>query len=141
MKQNYTTVIGSWQQLAEQAAAVRHEVFVQEQQVPIELELDEDDAVAVHALALDGATAMGTGRLLPDAHIGRMAVLAAYRGQGVGTQLLMALVNESQRRGDRWVVLAAQCQAQGFYRRHGFVAEGEVFLDAGIQHVLMRKVF
>ncbi len=133
-------LVGDWAQLGERAAALRHEVFVEEQGVPIELELDEYDAVAVHALALEGGTPIGTGRLLPDAHIGRMAVRHSHRGQGVGGLLLGALVEEARRRGDASVVLAAQCHAQGFYRGHGFRAEGQVFMDAGIEHVLMRKI-
>lgn len=132
-------VVGSWHQLGLRAAAIRHQVFVVEQDVPVDLELDEHDAAAVHALAFDGEEAVGTGRLLSDAHIGRMAVLDAYRGRGVGGMLLTALVDQARRRNDEFVLLAAQCHAQGFYLAHGFEPEGEVFMDAGIPHVLMRK--
>ncbi len=132
--------VGDWAQLGERAAALRHEVFVEEQGVPIELELDEHDATAVHALALEGGTPIGTGRLLPDVHIGRMAVRRSHRGQGVGGLLLGALVDEARRRGHASVVLAAQCHARDFYSMHGFQAEGPVFMDAGIEHILMRKI-
>jgi len=134
-------IVGAWRQLAEQAAAVRHDVFVQEQKVPLELELDEHDPIAIHAVAVDGVQAIGTGRLLPDAHIGRMAVLRSFRGRGAGALILATLIHEAQRRGDPWVLLAAQRQAQAFYRQYGFVAEGQPFMDAGIVHVMMRKVF
>lgn len=139
MTHSFTVAIGNWSELGEQACAVRHEVFVVEQQVPIELELDEHDGRAVHALAFDGDTVIGTARLLPDAHIGRMAVRKPYRGQGVGALLLRSLVDEAFGCGHIAVVLAAQCHAQGFYLAQGFVPEGDVFMDAGIKHIKMRK--
>jgi predicted GNAT family N-acyltransferase len=84
------------------------------------------------------ARAIGTGRLLPDGHIGRMAVLKAWRGQGAGRALLRALVEEARRRGDREVVLSAQIHALGFYRAAGFAPEGPVYEEAGIPHQSMR---
>lgn len=132
--------LGSWDQLGHEAGAIRHKVFVLEQKVPIELELDEHDATAVHALALKDKVPVGTGRLLPDSHIGRMAVLKPHRSIGVGKILLAALVEEAVRRGDSQVALAAQWHARGFYESLGFEPEGELFMDAGIPHVLMRKL-
>lgn len=132
-------ILGDWDSCREDAISVRHEVFVQEQHVPIEEELDLEDGRCVHAVAYDDqGVAIGTGRLLPNAHIGRMAVRAAYRGQGVGSDLLRALLNEARRHRYLEVVLAAQVHAQPFYAAHGFVAEGGVFMDAGIEHVTMR---
>jgi predicted GNAT family N-acyltransferase len=132
--------LGRWEDLREPAARIRHTVFVEEQRVPVEIELDHWDPQCVHALAriADGA-AVGTGRLLPDGHIGRMAVLAAARGLGVGSALLTALMNAARERGEREVVLSAQTHAVAFYRRHGFAEEGEVYEDAGIPHVDMRR--
>ena len=134
---------GSWAQLGDAASAIRHEVFVVEQHVPVELELDAFDAVALHALAFDGAanTALGTGRLLPDGHVGRMAVRRDARGADVGSRLLLALMELAQQRGDPAVVLHAQLSARGFYERHGFIPEGPVFMDAGIEHIAMRRSF
>ena len=119
--------------------AVRRAVFVVEQAVPEALEWDEFDAVSRHALAVapDGA-AIGTARLLPDGHIGRVAVLASWRGCGVGGALLQHLLDAARRSGLPEVKLNAQVRALGFYRRFGFVAEGEVFDDAGIEHRAMR---
>ena len=134
-------VTGSWEQLGAAARVIRHEVFVVEQQVPIELELDDFDALSLHALATDGDVALGTGRLLPDGHIGRMAVRRQARGAGIGSLLLRALMRQARQRGDPAVVLHAQLSAVGFYRRHGYVAEGEVFMDAGIEHIAMRHTF
>jgi predicted esterase YcpF (UPF0227 family)/predicted GNAT family N-acyltransferase len=133
-------VTGSWDALGPEANRIRTQVFVEEQHVPPELELDALDAQCLHALALDAdGQAVGTGRLLPDGHVGRMAVLRSWRGRGVGSRLLAALVEAARAHGHAEVVLAAQCHAQAFYACHGFVAEGETFMDAGIPHVLMRR--
>jgi len=114
--------------------AIREEVFVREQSVPVEMEWDEFDAQSYHAVAITHGIAIGTGRLLPDGHIGRMAVLGKWRNQGVGSALLMALIDEAHKRCMSRVLLNAQIQALPFYLRHGFRAEGEAFLDAGIAH-------
>lgn len=119
---------------------LRHEVFVQEQQVPEALEWTGDDGDCLHALAFDAAgQAVGTGRLDPDGHIGRMAVRRAGRGAGVGRALLDFLVAEARRRGDREVHLNAQTHALGFYQRAGFEAYGAEFMEAGIGHRAMLK--
>lgn len=139
--QNYKIVLGTWADLERDAASVREEVFIQEQGVSVEEEMDQRDPACIHAVAYgpDG-TAAGTGRLLPDGHIGRMAVRKPHRGKGVGALLLAQLVDEARRRGHLQVELAAQVHAQAFYAAQGFVAEGPVFLDAGIDHVNMRRV-
>ena len=82
---------------------------------------------------------MATGRLLPDGHIGRMAVLKGWRGRGIGGQILARLVDRARSRGDLEVVLSAQVQALAFYRAHGFVEEGAEYMDAGIPHRTMRR--
>ena len=131
--------LGTWDELRDEALAIRYAVFVDEQLVPAELELDEFDPLSVHALARDqDGSAIGTGRLLPDGHIGRMAVLESARGRGVGSALLVALMDESRRRGNREAVLNAQVQAQAFYERHGYALTGAPYDDAGIPHVEMR---
>lgn len=128
-------VLGSWDALGARAMALRETVFVQEQGVPMELERCAQDPHCVHALALDVAgEVLGTGRLLPDGHIGRMAVRADARRRGVGSALLRALVDEARRKGHGQVRLSSQLHAQPFYAAHGFVAFGEVYLDAGIGH-------
>ena len=114
--------------------AVREQVFVREQGVAVELEWDEFDPLCQHVVAEAAGQAIGTGRLLPDGHIGRMAVLESWRGQGVGSALLEALLHLARARGTRRVQLNAQSRAMGFYQRHGFVAEGEEFIEAGIAH-------
>jgi predicted GNAT family N-acyltransferase len=134
--------LGDWAALRERAQPVRFVVFVEEQKVPAEMELDEHDAVSLHALAVDAAgTVLGTGRLLPDGHIGRMAVLRQARGAGVGSALLRALLRAARDRGEREVLLSAQTHAIPFYERFGFVVDGEEYDDAGIPHRWMRLSF
>jgi predicted GNAT family N-acyltransferase len=124
------------------ASAIRLAVFVDEQRVPFEEELDEHDRDAFHVLASLDERPVGTGRLVMEGdsgRIGRMAVLAAARGAGVGSAVLQALLAEAERRGLRSVHLAAQLHARPFYARHGFVAGGPHFLDAGIWHQRMER--
>ena len=133
---------GSWDELKEGAAALRTEVFVEEQEIPQELEWDEHDAKAMHALVLNKlGQPVATGRLLQPqpklAQIGRMAVSKALRGGNLGRMVIEALVDAARQRGDHQVILHAQCSAEGFYRRLGFKAHGEVFQDAGIDHIEM----
>ncbi|MBS1136643.1 MAG: hypothetical protein H6R11_597 [Proteobacteria bacterium] len=127
----------SWERARDDARPVRHEVFVREQNVPVALEWDEFDAASLHAVAYSTDDGIGTGRLLPDGHVGRMAVLRPWRGKGVGTALLRALLAAARERGLARLVLHSQTHAAGFYRRFGFLPEGEEYLEAGIPHVTM----
>jgi predicted GNAT family N-acyltransferase len=128
----------SWENARSRAAPIRFEVFVKEQGVPAEIELDEADAQSIHALAFHGAQAVGTGRLLPDGHLGRMAVLRQFRGKGIGSALLVKLIEAARQRGERTIALSAQVHAVDFYRAHGFQPQGEVYQEAGIPHQDMR---
>jgi len=123
-----------WAQAEVRVMPLRIEVFVREQGVPADMELDEFDPVSLHAVCESDARVIGTGRLLPDGHIGRLAVARDWRGQGVGGRMLEALVAEAARRGLAEAVLHAQVQAEAFYLRHGFVPDGPVFEEAGIAH-------
>lgn len=139
---NFEIRLGTWTELQAFAQSIRHKVFIVEQNVPVELEWDDMDPICVHAVAFDASgQAVGTGRLLPDGHIGRMAVLPTARGTGVGSAILLALMRQAEQRGDQSVLLNAQTYAQAFYRKHGFVAYGDEFMDAGIPHVQMRYSF
>ena len=120
---------GDWPALAARASRVRTTVFVDEQQVPPELEMDSHAA----------GRAIGTGRLLPDGHIGRMAVLAEWRGRGVGRALIERLLEEAKHIGMEHLVLNAQTSAIGFYRRFGFAEDGPEFVEAGLLHRTMRR--
>jgi YbgC/YbaW family acyl-CoA thioester hydrolase len=135
---------GGWHGLGHHAARIRTEVFVDEQRIPAEMEWDDGDETAVHAVAynrLDQPVA--TGRLLQQvpgvARIGRMAVHRALRGSGVGKQVLKALMDVAANRGDYEVMLHAQSSAQTFYLGLGFVPRGEPFDEAGIPHIEMAR--
>ncbi len=125
----------SWPDDRDALVAVRMEVFVEEQQVPAEIEVDGADAGCVHALAVDAdGEAIGTGRLDGDGHIGRVAVLAAHRRRGVGTALMRHLTEVARARGDARIEISAQLRAMPFYEALGYVANGPVYLEAGIEH-------
>ncbi|WP_454642221.1 GNAT family N-acetyltransferase [Bradyrhizobium liaoningense] len=122
--------------------ALRREVFVVEQGVPEELEVDENDKVAAHLAALSDGHVIGTLRIVRHectAKIGRMAVSAHSRKKGIGKELMEFAAVASSRDGAQEIVLAAQFTAREFYRQLGYVEEGAVFDDAGIAHVMMRK--
>ena len=132
--------LGRWEAQEKTASDIRMKVFVKEQGVPADIEMDAMDASSLHAVAVDLAgRAVGTGRLLPDGHIGRMAVLPKYRGKGIGSAILASLLEVSFQRGDDEAVLSAQVQAMPFYARFGFEAEGDEYDEAGIPHVVMRR--
>ena len=121
----------SWDEARAKASPVRLTVFVEEQRVPIEIEWDDQDAKSLHALAYSGTgDAIATGRLLPDGHIGRMAVLKEWRGKGVGGAILNRLIEAARERGDKEIELFAQTHALEFYRRYGFVENGEITKSA-----------
>lgn len=133
--------IAEWPGAERALRALRYQVFVAEQHVPESLEWDGRDAGCRHALAMDAdGQPIGCGRLLPDGHIGRMAVLPAWRNQGVGTALLEALVALAREVGHRRVVLNAQTHAMSFYVRCGFTPGGAEFEEAGIAHRTMERV-
>lgn len=129
---------GTWDELASQCRTVRDEVFVIEQGVLPAIEHDALDPVCLHVLAaLADGTAVATGRLLPDGHLGRIAVRRNWRGQGVGGATLALLIEEARERGLAKVMLNAQVGALGFYRAFGFAEVGEPFIEAGIDHQAM----
>jgi YbgC/YbaW family acyl-CoA thioester hydrolase len=135
---------GSWAELGADAQRIRTDVFVHEQRIPADLEWDEADAVAVHAVAYNRlGQAVGTGRLVQQspgiARIGRMAVHRAIRGAGVGQGLLEALLDAAARRGDHEAMLHAQRSAEAFYAGLGFMPCGAPFDEAGIAHIEMTR--
>lgn len=135
---------GGWDELAGDARRIRTEVFVQEQRIPQELEWDDADAAALHAVAYNRlGQAIATGRLLQPApgvaKVGRMAVHQVLRGCGIGRQVLHALLEAARARGDREAILHAQCGAQAFYREAGFEPRGAIFDEAGIAHIEMAR--
>jgi len=125
------------------AHAIRRRVFIEEQQVPEEIEMDADDAHAFHALAILDGVAVGCGRMVEhgagEVKIGRMAVLLDKRKAGVGAQILRFLIDRARTRGFRKAILHAQLTAEGFYLKEGFTPVGGVFDEAGIAHRAMER--
>ena len=136
---------GDWTALGGDAARIRDAVFVREQRIPPEWELDDEDLLSLHAVAyrVDTVTgarrAIATGRLLPSGTIGRVAVLADARGRGTGSAVLRALLDAARHRGEPVVRLYALDAAVSFYTRHGFAAVGEPFVEVGVRHVEMAR--
>lgn len=127
----------------EGAIAVRMRVFVAEQSIPPEEELDEADSTATHAVALYQGQVVGTGRLVQRDHaaaqIGRMAVEQPFRRRGIGGQILEYLEKEARSQGMRHCILHAQEYVKSFYAAHGYKEHGDVFLEVSIPHIEMRK--
>ena len=132
----------SWDNPVERDAMIglRREVFVVEQEVPIELELDGADSECRHLLAFDSeGRPIGTARMEADGHIGRIAVVKSSRRRSVGSQLVEALVESARKAGLASVDLDSQVHALGFYQKLGFEPRGDVFMEAGIPHQAMLR--
>lgn len=129
-----------WHSERDVLLSVREYVFVKEQGVPLEMEVDEYDPLCLHLLAYVGDRPIGTGRLCPDGHIGRLAVLPSYRKQGIGRALLDNLILMAKQQDLVQVTLNAQDQAIPFYEKAGFVIDSDTFLDAGIPHRSMHRL-
>lgn len=140
---NILVVEADTDELRAMAFALRHRVFVVEQRVPVELERDEEDGEAFHAVALTGERCIGTGRLVRleggMGRVGRMAVDPVFRRRHVGDLVLTALESRARAEGLREIELHAQCYVEAFYARHGYARVGAVFEEVGIEHVVMRK--
>ncbi len=120
--------------------ALRYTVFVCEQMIPAGLEVDQHDVGSFHALACTGeGRGIATGRMLPDGRLGRIAVLREFRGQGVGGKVMDYLIARARQNHLSEVYLHAQRHAVGYYQRLGFTTEGKPFMEAGIEHLCMRK--
>ncbi len=142
----FTVALAQWARDQQILSQIRFTVFVREQGVPPELEIDDadaDEASVVHVVALDGSgNAVGTGRMLINGRvprIGRMAVLKAWRGSGVGAAILKFLCEEARRRGYTQATLHSQTHATPFYYKQGFISHGDEFTEAGIPHLEMRR--
>jgi predicted GNAT family N-acyltransferase len=140
MRPEFHLIHTSWQESELALNAVRRAVFIEEQRVPAALEWDGLDAACHHVLVTAaGHRPVGTGRMKPDGHIGRMAVLKDYRGQGIGSAILTALLDFARQQHCARVYLHAQVAAIVFYEKHGFTVDSEEFMDAGMPHRNMVK--
>ena len=136
---NITSIICDYESHTEDICAIRCEVFVGEQNVPEELEIDGLDGEAKHVLTFVDGVPIGTGRILIDGHIGRVAVLKNYRGHGIGKLIMKELIKWAQDMILEKVWLSSQWHAHSFYLDFGFVCVGEIYRAAGIDHIKMFK--
>jgi len=134
---NTTTIICDYEPHTDDICAIRYEVFVDEQNVPEELEIDGFDGEAKHVLIFVDGLPIGTGRILSDGHIGRVAVLKNYRGLGIGKSIMKELIKCAQDLSLEKVWLSSQWHAHSFYLDLGFVCVGEIYKEAGIDHIKM----
>jgi len=125
------------------AFRIRRQVFITEQNVPPNLEYDEEDRTALHMLAKDGEKAIGTARVLflsnNQAKLERLAVLKSFRGRGIGSGIISFLEKQLKNQGVEKVMLHAQCRATAFYKSCGFAETGTPFWEVGIKHIKMQK--
>ena len=128
------TLKALWTEDSIELSQLRSRVFVEEQKVPLSLEIDGLDADCQHVKALIDGVIIGTGRLLPDGSIGRMCVLGKYRNRGVGTEMLKNLVQQAIDNGYQKLSLNSQSYAIPFYQKFGFTTDSEEFIEAGIPH-------
>ena len=142
MSNPFTVSLVCWHDGEPLLRAIREAVFIREQSVPEELEWDDMDGGSRHALALSlNGDAIGCGRMLPNGHIGRIAVLSQWRNKKVGTAIMEAFLDEARARGLKQVDVEAQVQALPFYHHFGFVEHGKEFMDAGMPHKKMKLKF
>jgi predicted GNAT family N-acyltransferase len=141
---NLDILLVDWVKASKEAFFIRKTVFIDEQRVPEELELDADDLQAIHVLAKIDGLSVGTARLVAiskdQAQIGRMAVLDQYRGQGIGRQILEKLIQFAQEKDFTGLFLHSQVNAIPFYEKMGFKADGDIYDEAGIPHRNMMLV-
>ena len=131
----------SWNECGDFLRSIRTSVFVEEQHVPAELEWDGLDELCTHVIGeTRQSEPIGTGRLLPDGHIGRIAVVKEWRGRGVGSAILTELIAAAREKGCDRVILNAQTHALKFYAGFGFEIVSDEFMDAGIPHRTMRAM-
>ena len=136
---NITSIICDYESHTKDICAIRYKVFVGEQKVPEELEIDGFDDQAKHVLAFVDGVPIGTGRILSDGHIGRVAVLKDYRGLGIGKSIMKDLIKWAQNMNLEKVWLSSQWHAHSFYLDLGFVCVGEIYKEAEIDHIKMFK--
>jgi predicted GNAT family N-acyltransferase len=140
---NISIQITHWEEAKSQVMPIRHEIFIKEQEVPEELEWDEFDQNALHAIIKKENQVIGTARLIIDntiAKIGRMAIQKEYRQQGIGQELLLTLMQRAKEKGAQECILHAQTHAIAFYAKANFEPNGPIFDEAGIPHVEMRLI-
>ena len=137
----FTIRTGRWDELQNDAKLIREQVFIHEQQIPVEDEWDAEDAVSLHFVVYDQDQPIATARLLQNNSVGRVAVLKSHRGVGIGKLLMQQIIQQAKHEQREFLKLSSQVYAMQFYTGLGFKVEGEQYLDCGIPHIDMRLLF
>ena len=138
-KHNIKIRIADWHTDKHSLAQIRRRVFIEEQNVPEDMEWDEHDNSSIHFIATHKDKVIACARLKTDGQIGRMAVLAEYRNKGIGSKLLQFVLLTAKQQKQKSIYLHAQVSAIAFYKKHGFTASGNIFYEAEIPHREMSK--
>ena len=137
MALDFVIRLGTWQELPEDAKAIRAAVFIQEQNISPDDEWDDLDAVCTHFVVYEQNQPIATARLLPSHSIGRVAVLKTHRGMKMGQKLMQVIIAYGKQEQRPYLKLSSQVHAMGFYQALGFAVQGQEYLDCGIPHVDM----
>lgn len=137
----FDIVSGAWSTLKQDAQYIRECVFIQEQNIDAADEWDEQDPISLHFVIYDHLKPIATARLLENNSIGRVAILKAYRGQGIGQLLMLKIIEQAKIEKRETLKLSSQVHAIAFYARLGFEVKGEQYLDCGIPHRDMHLTF
>lgn len=128
---------GSWDQLQQDAKLIRELVFISEQNIPEQDEWDDQDAISQHFVVYDHNQPIATARLLANNSVGRVAVLKAYRGQGIGRLIMLEIIAYAQAQKRPSLQLSSQVHAISFYEKLGFSIQGDEYDECGIPHIEM----
>lgn len=131
---------GHWNKLEQEAKFIRKQVFIIEQNIPEEEEWDDQDMISDHFVVYDQDQPIATARLLQNNSVGRVAVLKAYRGQGIGRMIMLEIIRQAHQQDRKFLQLSSQVHAISFYEKLGFSIQGDAYDECGIPHIKMQLV-
>ena len=131
---------GHWDKLEQDAKFIRKQVFIIEQNIPEEEEWDDQDMISDHFVVYDQDQPIATARLLQNNSVGRVAVLKAYRGQGIGRMIMLEIIQQAHQQDRKFLQLSSQVHAISFYEKLGFSIQGDAYDECGIPHIKMQLV-
>ncbi|OFW47538.1 MAG: GNAT family N-acetyltransferase [Acinetobacter sp. GWC1_38_13] len=136
----YRVQSGHWDKLEQDAKFIRKQVFIIEQNIPEEEEWDDQDMIPDHFVVYDQDQPIATARLLQNNSVGRVAVLKAYRGQGIGRMIMLEIIRQAHQQDRKFLQLSSQVHAISFYEKLGFSIQGDAYDECGIPHIKMQLV-
>lgn len=136
----YRVQSGHWNKLEQDAKFIRKQVFIIEQNIPEEEEWDDQDMISDHFVVYDQDQPIATARLLQNNSVGRVAVLKAYRGQGIGRMIMLEIIRQAHQQDRKFLQLSSQVHAISFYEKLGFSIQGDAYDECGIPHIKMQLV-